>query len=172
MLRSFQKMRERLIAKGWSEDEINHLKKHFNPEKESHLIVGSIIVMLIIASIAIPYGYVLLGTMLAESLSEVSVSSFNALFHIVLVVIGLPLGSAFGIFLVDLDRLEKMHHVILLLSVPLFIAGVSFFISRLISEAGIQNAIIGAVLYAVSFITPYAYIVRREWNSRVGSVTL
>lgn len=151
----------RLRERGWSDDEIAHLRQHFVPSKESRLFVALMTVLLAAAVVLIPYGYLLLGVYIPF-----------AILNAVLIVVGLPLGAAFALLLIDLDRLDRAHHLTLLVLLPLLMVLTLILLFSRFAAISSSNALIGGVLYAVSFSAPYAFLIRQEWNSRIGPLRL
>lgn len=155
----YQKLRER----GWSENELAHLKQNFWIKEEHSLFAVAGLVLMAIAAIFVPFAYGVIGRILTEGVFWVS-----------LIFLGIPLGSMFGLLLIDLDRLEKHHHVNIIWMATLVIlvsvwAALNYLNATAPAGAFTHNALIGAIVYAVSFIVPYAALTVKEWNYRIGS---
>jgi MFS family permease len=155
-------MRNRLKESGWTEDEIGFLNDRYPRSGERKSVILAAMLLLLVALFAVPYSYGLAGAIFTSNT-----------FFLTLALIGLALGSMFGLLLVDLDRLEKKHHVGLLVAIPLLstVAGLQLFsIAQATAPFGVSthNAIIAAFVYVGSFTLPYALLVIREWNFRLG----
>lgn len=84
-----------------------------------------------------------------------------------LLLLGLTLGSVMGVLLVDLDRLQRRHHVRLLLFAPLVALAGATLLWLGLPEAG-RDTFIAAALYAIAFVIPYTFLVIHEWNLPTG----
>lgn len=156
-------MYDHLEKRGWSKEELDHLKKNFWIKEEKILLSVLGIALLLATIIGVPFAYGFLGQILPE-----------ALFQIMIFMIGLPLGWMFGVFLVDFDRLSHKHHILLIIWTPIIAIAAAMFafiqINTMTLPGGYtHNALIGALVYAISFMIPYGYLVKHEWNSRIGS---
>ena len=155
-------MLDRLRERGWNDQEIADLQERFSPRHEGFFLLFVLMLLLLFAIFGVPYVYALLGHLLTDNL-----------FYTLLVIVGVPLGAVFGVLLVDMYRLNRNHHTALLISVPLVCtgaAGWAMTAAAASAPAGAysHNALIAALVYAVSFIAPYAFLVRQEWNSRIA----
>ncbi len=152
---------ENLRTKGWTDAEITHLQQHFHPQAENRTVVAFALILLLAAAVGVPFLYGLFGGVMTESI-----------FWTVLLIIGVPLGAVFGVLLVDIDRLTRQHHILLLVAVPVAaaIGGAALIAQAEATVPGLapHNALIGGLVYATAFIAPYAILVKREWNSRIG----
>lgn len=155
-------MIDRLRERGWDEDELEHFQRVFSPRKEGRFLLVIFFLLLAFATMGVPYAYAVIGHLLSDDL-----------FYLLLILIGAPLGAVFGVLLVDMYRLSHQHHVALLVSIPLACGvftywAISFVTSVAPVGAVSHNALIGALIYAVSFSAPYAFLVIQEWNSRIA----
>ena len=155
-------MLEWAARRGWEPHEIEHLKQHYKPSSESRMLTIGALLMMALAALIVPYTYGRIGMFLTE-----------ALFHVTLMLITIPVGGLFGILLSDLNRLDKRHHTVLLFAVPTlaFISGMVLFNhsnSLAVSGQYLHNAFIAAFIYAASFTIPYAFVIYHQWNSRIG----
>lgn len=155
-------MLDRLRERGWGQEEIDHLTKHFSPRHEGFFLLLILSGLLLFALFGVPYAYAFLGHVLTDQL-----------FYLLLVVVGAPLGAVFGVLLVDMYRLTHRHHTFLLVAIPAVCVGATAWSIASVSAAApsgafTHNALIGGLVYAVSFIAPYAFLVKQEWNSRIA----
>lgn len=155
-------MIDRLREKGWQEEELSELQNVFTPRREGIFLLVIFFALLAFATIGVPYAYAVLGNLLIDDL-----------FYLLLIVVGAPLGATFGLLLVDMYRLNHQHHVALLVAIPLVSALATYWAISVVgatapSGAHTHNALIGALIYAISFIAPYAFLVKQEWNSRIA----
>lgn len=155
-------MIDRLRERGWDEQEIEHFQRVFEPRKEGVFLLVVFFCLLAFATVGVPYAYAVIGHLLSADL-----------FYLLLILVGAPLGAVFGVLLVDMYRLTHQHHVALLASIPLSCGvftywSISFVNSMAPVDAISHNALIGALIYAVSFSAPYAFLVIQEWNSRIA----
>lgn len=145
---------EHLKEKGWTQEELLHLDKHFSPKQEGKLVVGLLLLLLVFAVIGVPYAYALLAQIIP-----------SALLYTVLLLVGSGLGGVFGVLLTDLDRLQHHHHLVLVFLTPV-LATVSLFVSMQSLSSGIfaHNVYIASVIYAIGFVIPYAILIKHRWN--------
>ena len=154
-------MLDRLRKRGWSEEELADLDKRYTPRREGVFLMVVFLSLLLFAVTGVPYAYAVIGHLLVDQV-----------FYLLLVVVGTPLGAVFGILLVDMYRFSRNHHLALLLFTPLLCVGATYVsIAYAAANAPVgaftHNALIGALVYAVSFIAPYAFLVMQEWNSKI-----
>lgn len=155
-------MFDRLRKKGWNDDELTRLKGVFSPRGEGIFLLIIFFLLLAFANIGVPYAYAVIGHLLIDDL-----------FYLLLIVVGAPLGAVFGVLLVDMYRLNHQHHIVLLVCIPLVSAFSTFWAISVVSASApsgayTHNALIGALIYAIAFIAPYAFLVIQEWNSRIA----
>ena len=155
-------MFDRLRERGWSEEELAELESKFSARQEGGFLLFVFFLLLAFAVVGVPYAYAVLGHLLAD-----------ALFYLLLVVVAAPLGAVFGVLLVDMYRLSHKHHVWLLVTLPLVCVlsmylAVSYTAVSAPQGAFTHNALISALIYGFSFIAPYAFLIKQEWNSRIA----
>ncbi|MFT4250562.1 MAG: hypothetical protein ACMXYD_04330 [Candidatus Woesearchaeota archaeon] len=144
-------MRSRLAARGWSEDELEHLDNNFSFRSVDSVLIVLLLLLLVFAVVAVPYTYVLLAQVIPSSLLYAS-----------LLLVSSALGVMFALLLSDIDLVTRKHHTALMFSIPVacvlaFVASFSFVTTGLFEH----NVYIAAVLYAVGFVASYAAIVKK-----------
>ncbi len=154
-------MIDKLRSQGWSEQELIHLQRHYSPVKESAFLLILVIFLLFFSAFVISYAYALLSLLLRPEL-----------FYAVIALTGISLGAVFGVLLVDIDRLDRYHHIILLISIPL-ISGFGMYLafldihSSLIPGSFIHDAVKSSLIYSFSFLLPYMFWVIYQWNLKI-----
>jgi len=162
--------RDKLIAKGWSKEEIDktmdimdRAKKH--PHPHTHYVNLSVywiaLVIIFIGNIA----FSLLLLPLILTLNGMT------LFFIIL-LLGFVFGILMSIIINDIENLERKHHLLIFFLFPIF-ALINFIIVVNIANKNIvaeltglhQNPWIIGLIYIVSFMLPYIYLVFNEkWS--------
>ena len=149
--------KDKLRAKGWSEEEIKHAHKVISKAKRAkhphrHALQETVFWALIIASsfaaAAIAYWFIPILTLFKDSV----VYPFT-------IIIGLAFGLLFSHVMHELEHLERHHHLIIHTIIPLS-AIVSFLlvIGRTNNfGAEVHNGILIGCTYALSFLSPYIY---------------
>lgn len=155
-------MIKRLLYRGWSDDEIIDLhNRPYKPNKEHRLVVLCSFVVLGAVVVSIPFGYGVFGGILT-----------SLIFYFVIGILGLCFGAVLGLLFSDLERLDHKHHIVLLFVLPILLfASAHWFMSQGFAYAGglfSHNALIGGLIYAISFTVTYAFMVAKEWNLRIG----
>lgn len=153
-----------LEKRGWNAAEIHHAQQileqprkhdmHFSLIVFWSALLVAIIANIVVSLVLIPFLVVLQGWVL----------------HSVVVLLALVMGSLYKYLITDIGHLEKKHHHIASVVLPVLAFAnlvVMVFVSRqFVTAAGVENVlpnpwIIGLV-FAVSFILPYLVSVVRE----------
>lgn len=147
-------MSKQLQEAGWSQKEIDHLNKHYNPLPEGRVVIALLAVLLLFAVIGVPYAYSLLGQVIP-----------TAIFYAILVLVAGLLGCSFAVLISDLNRLTQHHHIFLMVLIPL-LAAIACVVSLSHVSSGLfaHNVYIASTLYTASLILPYAGIIIAKWN--------
>jgi hypothetical protein len=143
-----------LKKKGWSDDELIHLEKHFSPKQEGKFLIFILLLLLGFAVIGVPYAYALLSQIIP-----------SALLYTVLLLVGAGLGAVFGVLLTDIDRLQHHHHLVLVTITPI-LSITSLIVSMNLVTTGLfaHNVYIASLIYAFGFVVPYAILITHRWN--------
>ena len=88
----------------------------------------------------------------------------GAILYFILAVLGIVFGLLFELVIRGIEHLQKHHHLILAILIPLIalvnifvVARISNNLSSTLSLRNLQNPIIIAIVYAVSFVLPYIF---------------
>ena len=151
---------KRLETKGWSKKEIigavDIIKSaKQNKTKASIFLENRIYWILLVTIIAANFA-------IAVALIPILISLRGLLLYSVIVIIGIVFGLIFELVIRSIEHLEKKHHLFLVILIP-FIALANIFViteisndlSNILSLQNIQNQIIIALLYSISFVLPY-----------------
>ncbi len=165
--------RERLEQKGWTDDEIDKaLSILKEAEERSHprinLLNKSVywfaLVLMIIGTIAF-------SLMILPLLMTVN----NAVLYFILVIFGFTFGMMMSVLVRDIESLEKFHHMMVFSVVPVvgivnFLIVVSLANNNFVADTFQvhHSPLLLALLYLVSFITPYFFMVfKKKWTSSI-----
>ncbi|MBI2101746.1 hypothetical protein HYT53_03985 [Candidatus Woesearchaeota archaeon] len=96
------------------------------------------------------------------ALIPVLVALNGAFLYLVLMVLGIVFGLLFELVIRSIEHLEKKHHLLLAVLIPLIALANAFVISNMsnnlmskLSLANLHNSIVIALVYSVSFVLPY-----------------
>lgn len=153
---------ERLRKKGWSLEEIENAlgiigseekkKKHFIFKKSSNRvlywmsILFLVVINILISAVLIPLLIVLKGFYL----------------YLVVILIALVLGLVFNFLIIDIENLERKHHLFAAFFIPLIaiinlflIVDVANKLSILLKINTHNNPLIISMIYVIVFLLPY-----------------
>ena len=167
-------LRERLLEKGWTEDEIENTQailfsrdireKHVSFQKTSHPILywASLIVAII--------GNFLLSVTLIPFLMILG----SAQVYMILGLVGVVFGAMFNLVLKDLEHIDDTHHVVAGIFIPAMalitiylMASVANRFNEIIQNPNPHNALVLSLIYLFCFSAPYAfYKVKDLWYHR------
>jgi uncharacterized membrane protein len=155
-------LRQRLLEKGWSEDEIERthnilhseesIEKHASFKRSSHPVmywaglVVAIIGNLILSVTLIPF------LMILDSLQ----------IYIILGIVGLVFGAMFNVILKDIEHVDETHHIMAGVFIPAIalitvyvMASVANRFNELIQNPNQHSALILSIVYLICFSAPY-----------------
>jgi hypothetical protein len=156
-------LHERLIEKGWSQDEINHTMEllYSEDKKEKNIVFtkGTHPIIYWIGLLIAIIGNFLLAVTLIPFLMVLS--SFQL--YILLAFIGVAFGALFNSILKDIEQVDQSHHVMAGVFIPA-IALITIYVmitvadkfNALIKNTNDHNAYILSAVYLVAFAGPYA----------------
>ncbi|MBW3023123.1 hypothetical protein KY308_03390 [Candidatus Woesearchaeota archaeon] len=155
-------LREKLLEKGWKEDEIEHALSIIKPsESKSQIFIQRTNPILYWSALIISIiGNFLIAVALIPFL--LVLSSFQL--YIVIAVLAISFGAMFNLLINTIEALDPAHHVIAGVFIPA-LAVITIFVmvnvaNRLsfVLESPIhQNPIFVSFAYVVAFVLPYAY---------------
>ena len=112
--------------------------------------------------------WVLLAVIIAANfaisiaLIPVLIALNGAFLYLVLMVLGIVFGLLFELVIRSIEHLEKKHHLLLAVLIPLIALANAFVISNVsndlmstLSLANLHNSLAVALVYSVSFVLPY-----------------
>ncbi len=152
---------KRLKKRGWSEHEIEKAKQIIKARKKhdkSASIVHTNRLLFWTAFIVIVIGNLLISMFLVPFLIMLDKSGLN----LIIVVLGVAFGLLFNFIITDIEHLEKKHHYIAGIIIPI-IAIINFFLitrfaNKFGQELGIgvtQDPYIISIIYVIAFIAPF-----------------
>ncbi len=155
-----QNLTKRLEKRGWNKKEILKavsIIKKAKQEKSAETtflekrIYWVLLVVLAAANFAV-----------SVALIPLLISLKGIFLYFILIVMGVVFGVLFELVIRSIEHLEKKHHVILAVLIPLIALANAFAISRIsnglaktLDLANLHNPAIIALVYAVSFVMPY-----------------
>ncbi|MBW2966195.1 hypothetical protein KY342_03775 [Candidatus Woesearchaeota archaeon] len=163
----------RLKERGWSEEEIKKteeiIKKRYREDKSRSLpsmnrvLYWSAIVVIIL-------GNFIISMFLIPFLLILKKFSLD----IIIITIGFAFGLLFNLLVIDIEHIEKKHHFITLLIIPI-IAFINFIVMVNIANSlanvlnlavARQNPYFISLLYVSAFVLPYLYslIVKKAYK--------
>lgn len=150
----------RLEKKGWKKKEIINavdiIKKAKHSKTTGNLflerrIYWILLIIIIAANFAI-----------SVALIPVLVVLKGMFLYIVLMLLGIVFGLLFELVIRSIEHLEKKHHLLLAVLIPLIALANAFVISNVsnnlmstLSLANLHNSLVVALVYSVSFVLPY-----------------
>ena len=155
-----EKLVNRLEKRGWSKKEIintvNIIRnaKH-NKTQENLFIERRIYWILLVIIIAANFA-------ISVALIPVLMALKGIFLYFVIITLGIVFGLLFEIVIRSIEHLEKQHHQLLAILIPLIALANVFIISKISNNltsilgiANVHNSISIAVVYAASFVLPY-----------------
>ena len=164
----------RLEKKGWKKrdiisavDIIHDAKK--NKPHDMRFLEKRIYWVLLVAIIAANFA-------ISVALIPVLVALKGMFLYIVLAVLGIVFGLLFELVIRSIEHLEKKHHLLLAVLIPLIALANSFVISNIsnnlmstLSLANSHNSLVVALVYSISFVLPYIvyrFILKIEYYAK------
>ena len=155
-------LRQRLVEKGWSEDEIEKtMHIMFSQEKRAkhaYYIAASHPIIYWIGLFTAIVGNILLSVTLIPFLMILSSSQL----YVILGVVGGVFGAMFNHILRDIEHVDERHHIMAGVFIPgialvtvYVMATVANTFNAVINNANPHNAILLSAVYIVCFSTPY-----------------
>ena len=96
--------------------------------------------------------------------------------YLIIIILGISFGLLFELVIRSIEHLEKRHHLILAVLIPLtalitifVISGISNDLSEKLNFTNIHNPFLIAVIYAASFVLPYIiyrFILKIEYYAK------
>ncbi len=152
-------LKERLRMRRW---EAPHIRRaiqalHREPSLYHQRINGLIIFISVVG--------IILGNLLLSLLLIPLMLSLSGIFlYVIIIVLGAIIGFMFEMLTRSIQTLEHHHHVLLSISIPLLslltTISIALYANDLALQSGIghpQNPYLIALIYALSFLAPYAY---------------
>jgi hypothetical protein len=164
--------RERLAKKGWSEEEIEKTMKILESaeQKKHHHIKLLDKAVYWIAVLLIVFGNFSFSIFIMPLLASIK----GPFLYMIVILLAGTFGIIISIIIRDLENLERQHHFMLLLIVPLaglinFALVISFVnhdkLTNLLSIH--QSPLLIGLVYFASFLVPYVYFVFEErWQNK------
>lgn len=161
-------LHQRLLEKGWSEEEIeNTLNILYDEDKQAkHAVFKS-------ATHPILYWVGLVVAIIGNLLLAVTLIPFlmilnSVQLYIILGIVGLVFGGMFNVILKDIEHVDQSHHIIAGVFIPAIalitiymMVGVSNRFNEIIQNPNPHSAVTLSIIYLVCFSTPYfSYKVR------------
>ena len=151
---------KRLEKRGWSEKEISkaveiiHNAKQLKTQ-ETRFFEKRIYWILLFVIIAANFA-------ISVALIPILMTLNGMLLYFIIIVLGIIFGLLFELVIRSIEHLEKRHHILLVILIPLTALANVFVISRIsnnlsqvLSLKNIQNPILISIIYAASFVLPY-----------------
>ena len=155
-----QNLVERLEKKGWKNKEIintiNIIRnaKH-NKTQENLFLEKRIYWVLLVIVIAANFA-------ISVALIPVLMALKGIFLYFVIITLGIAFGLLFELVIRSIEHLERQHHQLLAILIPLIALANAFIISKISNNltsilgiANVHNSISIAVVYAASFVLPY-----------------
>ena len=165
---------KRLEKRGWSKKEIKKavgIIRHAKQNKPRDIIflekrIYWILLMLIIVA----------NFSISVALMPILIALKGIFLYFIIVVLGVAFGLLFELVIRSIEHLEKKHHIILAILIPLIALSNIFVISTIsndlmikLSLNNIHNPIIVALVYSASFVLPYIiyrFILKIEYYAK------
>ena len=169
-----QNLVERLEKRGWGKKEIikaveiiRNAKQ--NKGKDTLFIERRIYWILLIITVVANFA-------VSVALIPILMSLEGIFLYFIIIILGIVFGLLFELVIRSIEHLEKKHHQLLAMFIPLAALANAFVISKisnnLISTLGfanIHNSMAIAVVYAASFVLPfivYRFVLKIEYYSK------
>ncbi|MEM4336942.1 MAG: hypothetical protein QXG86_02975 [Candidatus Woesearchaeota archaeon] len=169
-------LREKLLERGWKEEEIEHALSIIKPsESKSAIFVQKMNPVLYWTALIISIiGNFLIAVALIPFLLVLS----SAQLYFVIVILAISFGAMFNLLINTIESIDPAHHVIAGVFIP-SLAVITIFvmvnvankISFIFQSPIHQNPIIVSIVYVISFVIPYGYTKLQELlaNKRTNS---
>ena len=169
-----QNLLKRLEKKGWSGKEIkkaadiientNHSKSHANIFLEKK-IYWILLIVIAAANFAV-----------SIALIPLFITLKGMFLYFVLTLLGIIFGLLFELVIRSIEHLERRHHLILAVLIPLaalanifIVSKISNNLARTLQLANFQNPILISIVYSVSFVLPYIiyrFVLKMEYYAK------
>jgi hypothetical protein len=155
-------LHERLLEKGWSQEEIDQTTRilYSEEKKEKHSGYQT-------ASHPILYWAGLVVAIIGNLLISVTLIPFlmildSSQLYIILGIVGVVFGGMFNVILKDIEQVDQSHHVVAGVFIPAIalitvyiMTGVANRFNELIKNPNTHSQIVLSVVYLVCFSSPY-----------------
>ena len=158
-----------LKKKGWSSQEIRdslRILKKAKKQRESYIKFFDRSMTL----------FVSIAALLANTVVAIFLLPFlifmdsSLLFFVIIIAIGLTIGTAISFLIYEIEHTHKHHKKIFLVIIPaitvIIIAIMVMISNRVVDQIALiklhQNPIVISFLYAISFVFPYLFTLRRK----------
>ena len=167
-------LNQRLMEKGWSEEEANRTHKlfydHPNPQKHVHYVKKSSVLFywmmlldLAICNFIVSFGLVPFLMVLKPGYVE-----------LIVVVLGVFMGLFFNMLIWDIEHIERKHHYMAMIFIPVtaiinmvIMVVLANKFAVLLKAPGHANAFVISLFYVLAFSAPYGFSVAKyEIQSR------
>lgn len=151
---------KRLEKRGWSEKEISKTLEAIHNAKQlktlearflEKRIYWILLVIIIVANFAI-----------SVALIPILMGLKGALLYLTIIILGVVFGLLFELVIRSIEHLERHHHLILAISIPLIALANVFVITRISNDlarklnlTNLHDPMLVALIYAISFVLPY-----------------
>ena len=151
-------LKNKLIEKGWSERDINKtLKIIEKAQKNKHPKIKILDILIYWISLAVAIGGNFIITL---ALIPELITLKGSLLYIIIITLGVSFGLLFELLIRTIEHLKAHQHLFLGIIVPV-LAVINFIIVAnntkiLVGIENPQNPFLVGIVYAISFILPYA----------------
>lgn len=150
----------RLEKKGWEKKEISkavgiiHNAKQLKTP-ESRFLEKRVYWILLFAIVAANFA-------ISVALIPVLMALSGAMLYLIIIMLGIVFGLLFELVIRGIEHLEKRHHILLAILIPLIALANVFVISKISNDlagtlqlTNFQNPVLISITYAASFVLPY-----------------
>lgn len=165
---------KRLEKRGWSGKEIEKAVDIIQNAKEGKssaniFLEKKIYWVLLIVIIAANFA-------VSIALIPLFIALKGAFLYFVLIVLGVIFGLLFELVIRSIEHLERRHHLVLAVLIPLIALANIFIVSKISNNlaitfqlANFQNPILISIIYAASFVLPYIiyrFVLKMEYYAK------
>ncbi|MBI3026906.1 hypothetical protein HYY70_02235 [Candidatus Woesearchaeota archaeon] len=165
---------KRLEKRGWNKKEINKALKIIKKAKQSKTKEGLFLekrVYWILLAVIITANY-----SISVALMPILATLKGGIIYAIIIGLGLVFGLLFELVIRSIEHLNKRHHIILAILIPLIaftnilvISSVSNDISQILELKVVQNNFLVGFVYSIFFVLPYIiyrFILKIEYYSK------
>ena len=164
----------RLEKRGWGKKEIIKTLEiirsaKLNKGKETIFLEKRIYWILLVITIVANFA-------ISVALMPILMSLKGMFLYFIIIVLGIVFGLLFELVIRSIEHLEKRHHQLLVIFIPLIalaniwiISNISNNLAKTLNLTNMHNPIIISIIYAVSFVLPYIiyrFIFKIEYHTK------